>query len=118
MRPTLQDAARFPHKIGEYLAAGNPIITTNFGEIVHYFQNEETALIAEEYDVSQYADKMLFVLNNPEKAKEIGLKGKEMGLREFDYLQYGPRLLNFFRKLLPMKETARKSESKLVHGKV
>ena len=118
MRPTLQDAARFPHKIGEYLAAGNPIITTNFGEIVHYFKNEETALIAKEYDVEQFTERMQFVVDHPEKAEQIGRNGKHMGLREFDYLQYGPRLLNFFRKLLPASKQTSKEKSKLVHEKV
>ncbi|MEM6965970.1 MAG: glycosyltransferase, partial [Bacteroidota bacterium] len=28
LRPTLQDEARFPHKLGEYLASGSPVITT------------------------------------------------------------------------------------------
>ena len=36
MRPTLQDAARFPHKIGEYVASGNPMISNNFGEVACY----------------------------------------------------------------------------------
>jgi glycosyltransferase involved in cell wall biosynthesis len=99
LRPTLQDAARFPHKIGEYLAAGNPIVTTNHGEIVHYFKNEETALIAEHYDVPAFAERMRFVMDHPEKARNIGKKGREMGLREFDYVQYGPRLVRFLEKL-------------------
>lgn len=99
LRPTLQDAARFPHKIGEYLAAGNPIVTTKHGEIVHYFKNEETALIAEHYDVSEFAERMRFVIDHPEKARLIGKKGREMGLREFDYVQYGPRLISFLENL-------------------
>lgn len=99
LRPTLQDAARFPHKIGEYLAAGNPIVTTNHGEIVHYFKNEETALIAEQYEVSEFMERMRFVIEHPEKARAIGKKGREMGLREFDYVQYGPRLVRFLGEL-------------------
>jgi len=100
MRPTLQDAARFPHKIGEYLAAGNPIVTTNYGEIVHYFKNEETALIADQYEPAEFAKRLQFVLDNPEKARGIGKKGRALGLKEFDYWQFGPKLKTFLEALI------------------
>ena len=38
LRNTLQDIARFPHKIGEYTAARRPILSTNLGEIKLYFK--------------------------------------------------------------------------------
>ena len=96
LRPTLQDTSRFPHKIGEYLASGNPVITTNVGEIKTYFKDNETALVASEYKVSDFTEKMEYVLNFPEKAKSIGHNGKELGLRNFDYKIHGSRLLDFF----------------------
>ena len=37
LRPTFQDIARFPHKTGEYLASGNPVISTKYGEVKYYF---------------------------------------------------------------------------------
>jgi glycosyltransferase involved in cell wall biosynthesis len=38
LRPTFQDMARFPHKTGEYLASGNPVISTNYGEVKYYLR--------------------------------------------------------------------------------
>ncbi|MCO6493605.1 MAG: glycosyltransferase [Phaeodactylibacter sp.] len=95
LRPTLQDAARFPHKIGEYTAAANPIITTRIGEVPHYFEDGKTALISDNYDVAEYAEKMKFVADNPGEAARIGEQGRELGLREFNYINYGPRLKTF-----------------------
>ncbi|WP_149276832.1 glycosyltransferase [Pareuzebyella sediminis] len=99
LRPTIQDASRFPHKIGEYLASGNPVITTAIGEINTYFEDGKTALIAENYEVDLFAEKMRFVLENPQKAKQIGQKGKELGLREFHYQTHGVRIQNFLKEL-------------------
>ncbi len=99
MRPTLQDAARFPHKIGEYVASGNPMISNNFGEVAHYFEDGKTALVAEEYTIEAFAAKMQFVLNHPELAKEIGERGKELGLKAFNHLTYGPQILSFLKAL-------------------
>lgn len=95
LRPTIQDASRFPHKIGEYLASGNPVITTNIGEIKNYFEDGKTALVSEKYEISEFADKMKFVLNNAEEAIKIGDRGKELGLREFDFKRQGKRLKKF-----------------------
>ena len=50
LRPTIQDEARFPHKFGEYLVSGNPVITTNYGEVRYYFKDMVNALVAEVYE--------------------------------------------------------------------
>lgn len=99
MRPTLQDAARFPHKIAEYVASGNPMISVNYGEVAQYFKDGVNALVAVDYDVDQYAEKMKYVLDHPQEAVEIGKKGKELGLKEFNYLNYGKRLKSFIEEL-------------------
>ncbi len=85
LRPTFQDMARFPHKIGEYLASGNPVVSTNYGEVKYYFKDMEDMLLAESYDVNLFADKMQFVINNPVDAQKIGLKGKNTAVNSFDY---------------------------------
>jgi glycosyltransferase involved in cell wall biosynthesis len=100
LRPTPQDEARFPHKIGEYLASARPMITTAFGEINHYdFIDGETALVADDYNVDSFAEKMRYILEHPEKSKEIGIKGRQMGLDNFDYSKHGQKLMNFLSSL-------------------
>ncbi|MDB2606200.1 glycosyltransferase [Zobellia sp.] len=100
LRPTLQDSSRFPHKIGEYLASANPVVTTNVGEIKNYFKNKETALVASEYAVADYTAQMKFVLDKPQEAIKIGLKGQELGLNNFDYHIHGSRMIKFINDLL------------------
>lgn len=99
LRDTIQDAARFPHKIAEYVASGNPMISTNFGEVAHYFKDGENALIANDYDIDLFAKKMQFVLDNPEAAKTIGERGKQLGLNAFNHFTYGPKILAFLKSL-------------------
>jgi glycosyltransferase involved in cell wall biosynthesis len=95
LRASIQDQARFPHKIGEYLASGNPVITTNYGEIPFYFEDLETALVAKEYSPSSFAEKMIYVLDHPEQATQIGLRGKKFAGVEFAYEKHGLALLSF-----------------------
>jgi glycosyltransferase involved in cell wall biosynthesis len=95
LRPTFQDMARFPHKIGEYLASGNPVISTNYGEVKNYFVDMENMLIADSYDVNLFADKMQLVLDNPAEALKIGIKGKSIATNTFDYRAMG-KVINEF----------------------
>jgi len=99
LRNTIQDAARFPHKIGEYLATGNPMIATNYGEVKHYFTDGENALIAEEYDPMVYAEKMKEVIEDPKRVAEIGIKGQELCLQKFNYVHYGEPIKAFLQKM-------------------
>lgn len=95
LRPTLQDRARFPHKIGEYLASGVPVISTNYGEVHHYFTDMENMLIADTYNTKLFADKMRFVIGNETEAKKIGSNGRNMGLDHFEYRIYGEKIMAF-----------------------
>lgn len=95
LRPTLQDLARFPHKIGEYTASGRPIISTINQELKRYFTDKENALLAESYTVEAFSAKMKFVIENPEKADDIGLKGRLLSKDKFNYKAYSDRIVSF-----------------------
>jgi len=100
LRPVIQDIARFPHKIGEYIASGNPVISTNIGEIPCYFHDMLDMLIAGKYEISSFADKMQFVIDHPEEAQKIGLRGKQIGFDKFDYRNNTSRIDNFIDSIL------------------
>lgn len=100
LRPNFQDIARFPHKTGEYLASGNPVISTNLGELKYYFKDMENMLLAEEYDIKKYSDKMQFVIDQPDISKEIGVKGKSVASSIFDYRNRAKYVNDFFNILL------------------
>lgn len=99
LRPTIQDIARFPHKIGEYAAAARPIISNNYGEAANYFEDEKSALLASEYTPECIADKMNFVISNKDRADEIGLRGQEIANKYFDYITYSDSLELFLEKI-------------------
>lgn len=99
LRPTLQDLARFPHKIGEYAATGRPIISIQYGEIANYFSDGYSALLASEYNTHLFAEKMNFVIQNPKLANQIGLNGKNVAEKNFGYKQYGKKLVRFLNRI-------------------
>ena len=88
-----QDEARFSQKIAEYLSSKSPIITNNVGEIKYYFNENE--IIRCEFNDDGFAKAFAWVEENNERAKEIGLKGYERGLKEFDYRYLGKGMYDF-----------------------
>jgi glycosyltransferase involved in cell wall biosynthesis len=99
LRNTIQDKARFPHKISEYTASGSAIISTNIGEITYYFNDGQNALLTDTYSISEYAKKMEYIANNIEEVKKMGTNGYTVGLSNFDEHLYTNSLLTFFLSL-------------------
>lgn len=99
LRPTLQDKARFPHKVGEYLASGKVVISTNYGEVGRCLVDGLTALLSERYSVKSFTSKMEYSLKNKIIVGEIGMKGKFYGRENFDFRNFSENLVNFFESL-------------------
>lgn len=81
---TLQNRAGFPTKLGEYLLSGTPVVATTIGEIPYFLKDGETALLASPNNSEDFAQKILWALEHPEYAKEIGEKGKQLALASFN----------------------------------
>jgi hypothetical protein len=99
LRNTLQDIARFPHKIGEYSAAKRPILTTNLGEPNLYFEDGVSAILADEFSQSSYLKKLSAIVTSKKKLDEIGLEGYKIGINNFDYHAQGNALIRFISNL-------------------
>lgn len=87
----LRSRARFPSKVGEYLASGRPVVTTRVGEIERFLQDGDTAYIAAADDVAAFSDKMVAVLDDAQRAAAIGAAGRRAAEELFDYRSQGSR---------------------------
>jgi glycosyltransferase involved in cell wall biosynthesis len=91
--------AGFPSKLTEYLSTGNPIVVTRVGEIPYYLKDKEHAFLTEPDNVNDFADKLDFVLDNFDLAKQVGAKGKELTTTTFNYNFQAKRMLTFINSL-------------------
>lgn len=74
----IQAKGGFPTKLGEYLATGNPVVVTRVGEIPHYLKDGVNAFTSEPDSVEAFADKLIEVMDDPERARKIGAEGKKL----------------------------------------
>lgn len=99
LRDTIQDKARFPHKIGEYTASKRPILSTNTGEMKYYFDDGISALLVNEYSEKAYTEKLAVALESKELLNSIGQEGNRIGIANFNYPEQGLELKKFILKL-------------------
>lgn len=96
---SLQAQCGFPTKLGEYLLTENPVVVTEVGDIPLFLKDGESALLAEERNPEDFASKLMWALENPVKAAEIGKNGARVALSKFNYLTETKKMLNMINKL-------------------
>lgn len=90
----------FPTKLGEYLATGNPVCVTRVGEIPNYLEDNVSAFMAEPGNVDSFADALNRALQDAEKAKQVGAKGKEVAEKTFNVEIQSKRLSEFLKAIV------------------
>jgi glycosyltransferase involved in cell wall biosynthesis len=100
---SLQAQQGFPTKLGEYLATGNPVITTSVGEIPIYLKDGVNAFIALPGNVDSLTAKLTEVLKNQKGADEIGLNGRKTTLEYFNNITQTKEILDFYQKIKDRK---------------
>ena len=98
-----QSEAGFPTKLGEYLATGKPVLVTRTGEIGSYLVDNFNVFFAPPDDISAFAERIRYILQNPEEASAVGRHGQEAALRFFDYRENGRKLNAFLDQLTNTK---------------
>lgn len=91
--------AGFPSKVTEYLATGRPVVVTAVGEIPEYLSDGENAYIAEPGNVTSFASKMKYVLDNYDEAIKAGRKGRDLAFSVFNYNIQAKRIIQLIGSL-------------------
>jgi glycosyltransferase involved in cell wall biosynthesis len=99
LRNSIQDIARFPHKVGEYTASKRPLVSTNVGELRSYFKDGESAILADEYSEEAYIETLSDKLVDNVSLNYIGQQGYSIGKKYFDYNKQSVKLKTFIEQL-------------------
>lgn len=97
--PTVQNKYCFSTKLGEYLAATKPVITTDVGEANRWLKNGYDAIIVPHSDVNSLSNAIVNMLNERKKRLIIAQHGKETCYKYFDYQQQSQRFAEYFLSL-------------------
>lgn len=86
VRPdSIQAQNGFPTKLGDYLAAGNPVVVTSVGEIPLFLKDGENAFLSSPGNPEDFASRLNWVADNYEEAMMVGQRGKALSEDAFNY---------------------------------
>lgn len=91
--------AGFPFKLGEYMATGNPVITTKVSDIAEFLEDRKEAILVEPSSVSSLLEGMKYFMANRDECKQIGARGKAKGAKLFSPALNGKKLGDFLSKM-------------------
>ena len=93
---TVQTRAGFPTKLGEYFATGKPVLATDFGDMKRYFKDGWDIIMAECGNTGSIAEKLIWMLSNPDELSEIADRGYNRALELLEYRNSVRRIANQF----------------------
>lgn len=97
--PNQQNHYGFSTKLGEYLAAGKPVIITRVGEAMNWLTDGENAYIIDHDNTQQLADTIVRAFENDNERKRIGENGRMLCQHAFDYKNYGKTLVEMCKRM-------------------
>lgn len=97
--PNQQNNYCFSTKLGEYMAAGKPVIITNVGDAKIWLTNRKDALIVETQNTEVMAKAIVELFTDSELRTRLSNNAKITCQHAFDYRVYSSPLKDFFSKL-------------------
>ncbi len=74
-----------PFAVLEALATGLPVVTTWVGGIPETIESGKNGFLVEPFNPAQFADKILYLLEHPAEAQEMGRLARKTVLERFDW---------------------------------
>ena len=88
--------ARIPNKMPEYLASGRPVVAGNSGDLTEILADGVNAYLPEAGNTVEFANRMMAILDDPDRASRIGAAGRDSCVAHLDYRAHVEGLARFF----------------------
>lgn len=89
-----------PNKLFEYMAAGIPVIASNFYLLKKIINQNNCGICVDPENPKEIAESIEYLIEHPEKAKEMGENGKEAVLKKFNWDSESKKIINIYSKLV------------------
>ena len=96
---TKRNRAKWPNKMGDFMAAGRPTVSNPTGEIKALFERENVGLLAEE-DEADFAEKIGFLLRDGSAREEIGVNARKVAEEQYSWDAITDKLIDFYSKFV------------------
>lgn len=99
--PTRKNMAGFPTKMAESMAAGCPVIVSEFSDIVRYVKDGDNGMILSDFSVETISEGLKKIMSlSSESIMEMKQQAKKCGEKHFDYRNYSAQFKDFITRLI------------------
>lgn len=92
-----------PNKIFEYMAAGIPVVISHFSDWKRIIDTFNCGLCVDPLDPRDIAEKLDWLLANPEEAKAMGERGKKAAFENFNWTVEAQRLCKIYEEIFSLQ---------------
>ncbi|MBI3858884.1 MAG: glycosyltransferase [Thaumarchaeota archaeon] len=96
--PSVQEV--FGLTVTEAMACGKPVVASNVGGIVDQVADGVTGFTIPPKDPGAIAERILWLLENEQRARDMGAKGRSVAERRFDIEERIRRILSLYKALI------------------
>jgi glycosyltransferase involved in cell wall biosynthesis len=92
-----------PVKVIEYLSMGLPVVCSAVGGIIDAVKDGVNGLLVKPGDVKNLEEKLEWIIQNPEQAKEMGQNGRKTVIENYSYNAIKNKIKRVIAKIRDMK---------------
>lgn len=100
LQPTINYLDSIPVKMFEYMAAGIPVIASDFPYWRKLLDGVDCALFVDPNDPREIAEAIQWIISNPEQAKAMGELGKKAVQEKYNWQHEEQKLLKIYKEIL------------------
>ncbi len=100
LRDDLGNRARWPNKLGDYLAAGRPIISTPVGEVAAFAKRFPDSLAAVQWNSETIAKRIIELGHDQERMENIGRLNFKIASQHYSWDEKAKEFYNFYRRIV------------------
>jgi glycosyltransferase involved in cell wall biosynthesis len=104
---TVYNVGRWPNKVGLYMSLERPVVTNPFGDIKGLIEKYQVGLAAD-VTAEDFASKIIFLLENPEIACQLGRNGRKAAETVYNWKSLVCGLEDFYQRILSMDRNPRR----------
>lgn len=91
--------ARFPNRLGDYLAAGRPVVANPTGDTGSFIRERRVGLVVE-HDPDRMAGAVADLFGDPDRAADMGARGRQVAENELRWARRAASLQEFYISLV------------------
>jgi glycosyltransferase involved in cell wall biosynthesis len=100
LKPVEHEMVSLPIKLFEYMAAGLPVISSDFPVWREIVESANCGLMVDPLDLDAIVAAMQWILDNPDEAEALGCRGRQAVEDQYNWEPEGAALVAFYRDQL------------------